>query len=243
MNSKPMHQSPLNIQSVSTPTVIKTSKQWVLPPRPRPGRKPNSAGCQQTQKKEPKKSYKKKSDQSKADKAVINPIEIALKKIKDENQSLKVELSKLVSDLKALQEQTPDEDDHLIHKKRSESVVDSEEDETSSQISTPSLMSSSSYMSASTSSLDSIKEEQTLKIDDFLTTSFFESSSNSITSDFPPSLPSLKAKKTENAFEFNFLKQESMKQQEVMKNEGYDPLFQSVNPDAMDVDIEFWSWK
>jgi hypothetical protein len=212
--------------------VIKTSKQWVLPPRPRPGRKPNSPNGQPQQKKDPKKTYKKKSQDS-----LGNPIELALKKIKDENQSLKLELSKLVSDLKTLQ---GNESEDLVHKKRSDSLIESEEDETSSQISTPSLMSSSSYMTSSTSSLDCIKEEQVLKIDDFLTTSFFETSSNSITGELPPSLPS-KPTKNENAFEFDFLKQES-KNVDILKNDDYDPLFQG-NSNAMDIDNEFWDWK
>lgn len=161
-----------------------------------------------------------------------NPIELALQKIKDENTYLKLELSQLVSDLKSLQAQ----DDDLVHKKRHE--VDSEEDDTSSQISTPSLMSSSSYMTTSTSSLDSIQEDQVLKIDDFLTASFFETSSNSITLNTQDSLPKARQVKNENAFEFDFLKQESQ-HVDVLRNE-YDPLVQSQN---MDIANEFWAWK
>lgn len=223
--------------------MIKTSKHWVLPPRPRPGRKPNPTTTTNTQKKEPKKTYKKKS-QSPVQQVPNSPIELALQKIKDENLSLKVELSKLVSDLKALQGQTITDDDDLIHKRRMDSVLmDSEDDDNdnASQISTPSLMSSSSYMTQSTSSLDCIQEEQhALKIDDFLTASFFEQSSNSITVGMPPSLPSTKQIKNENAFEFDFLKNET--NGTVLKNDAYDPLFQ-VDQDPMDIDNEFWEWK
>lgn len=211
---------------------IKPSKQWVLPPRPRPGRKPNDDLTKTKQ--------KKKKDDS---------IDSALKLIKDENKQLKQELSKLVLDLKQLQSKhkdtkkrnhlqmeredslyssssSPSEENYLVR----QSTYTSEDDEIASQISSaPSLVSSSSslnshslLLSNSLSSLTSIKEEEAnaLKIDEFLTTSYFDNSSNlnSISNDHQTNVDQLILKEklklinpsTDNDFEFNFLKNEKL---------------------------------
>lgn len=216
------------------PTIIKTSKNWVLPPRPRPGRKPNSNSPQPKSKKKCEKT-EQKIQQNQSNIAISNqstnlenPIELALNKIKDENQSLKVELSKLVSDLNFLKQQSTD-----IHKKRNHLEMeeidtykplnnylnDESDDDNLSQISTPSLMSNSSSLN-STNSLISIQEDQVLKIEDFLNVSYFE---NSGTTNIPPiDLKPLKQKNVEaEKIEFEFLKNEN-----VFKNDHGDLFLQ-----------------
>lgn len=225
------HKEHIDINQLQNlkPTIIKTSKTWVLPPRPRPGRKPNSNS--------PQPKTKKKSDNNKANtaKSLENPIELALNKIKDENQSLKIELSKLVSDLNFLKQQTTND----IHKKRNHLEMeeidsykpiisfanDESDDDNLSQISTPSLMSNSSSLN-STNSLISIKEDQVLKIEDFLNVSYFENSSTTtsttINSDLKEKTPD------EQKIEFEFLKNEN-----VFKKNHHDDLFLQVTDEEV----------
>lgn len=184
-------------------------------------------------------------------------LELALKNMKEENQLLKQELSRLVADLKSLKQERECfkphvQEEELFHKKRSISsdemsslfnIESCEEDDNSSQISTPSLTSNTSSLASSISSLGSIKEDQVLKIDEFLSTSLFEPSTNSISNEEedkfqPPSMSYLKAKmqKEENEFEFNFLKEES-----VFKTDASDLFFQTAT-DKNSIDNEFWNW-
>ncbi|KAH3688039.1 hypothetical protein WICPIJ_000964 [Wickerhamomyces pijperi] len=108
-----VQSKPQLIQLAQKPLLVKTSKTWTLPPKPKPGRKsttppvalaPASSATAATAhhmeiKPKPRKQYKKKPTKEEA------KLESALKKVKDENQLLKQELSKLVSDLKSLQQQ------------------------------------------------------------------------------------------------------------------------------------------
>ncbi|CCH45556.1 hypothetical protein BN7_5138 [Wickerhamomyces ciferrii] len=268
-----------HLQSIKQPTMIKTSKNWVLPPRPRPGRKPNSSSPQ------PKQTQSKKKQQKQQQQANIDTtattitstpttqqpiqsiqkqsqnvnIENTLQKIKDENQYLKIELSKLVSDLKSLQQLQKDNEKQELHKKRCHSeieeelhsykslVMDESDDDNSSQISTPSLMSNSSSTASSVySSLSSIQEEQqqTLKLEDFLNVSFFENSnSNNINiknEEFEiMELPKIEPLESKSNIEFQFLKNQNQNEQlnnsdlKIFKDENnIDSFFQIANHDV-----------
>lgn len=81
---------------------IKTSKTWVLPPRPKPGRKPN----QQSEKRK-QKTHRVPAPVPPTPTASISQpsLEDELRRANKENLLLKSELLKLVSDLKLLREQ------------------------------------------------------------------------------------------------------------------------------------------
>lgn len=232
-----------HLQSINKPTIIKTSKNWVLPPRPRPGRKPTTQSNTQSQPStssttttsQPQQAQPQQPQQPKKTKKKDVSIQNALKKIQDENQSLKLELSKLVSDLKTLQSETSQfetsnsssSSPNSLHKKRNHlemedeltsykslSLFDESDDDNSSQISTPSLMSNSSSSIGST--LSSVPEDDVLKIEDFLNLSYFENSTNGTISIPPTSQPIKKPimgfKKNEQHenIEFQFLKDQGV---------------------------------
>ncbi|KAH3666885.1 hypothetical protein OGAPHI_003335 [Ogataea philodendri] len=89
------------------PIKIKTSRKWVLPPRPKPGRKPSQAvntGTQPTKEiKEPKKKSKPTPTPQDLEASIVNnPLKQQILKINEENYYLKLEVIKLVADLKNL---------------------------------------------------------------------------------------------------------------------------------------------
>ncbi|KAG7795315.1 hypothetical protein KL929_004082 [Ogataea haglerorum] len=89
------------------PIKIKTSRKWVLPPRPKPGRKPSQAVNSNAHSvKEPKDAkLSKQTPHAQLDleaSIMNNPLKQQILKINEENYYLKLEVIKLVSDLKKL---------------------------------------------------------------------------------------------------------------------------------------------
>ncbi|KAG7876686.1 hypothetical protein KL938_004298 [Ogataea parapolymorpha] len=89
------------------PIKIKTSRKWVLPPRPKPGRKPsqvvNSNVHSGKEPKDAKKSKQTPHAQHDLEASIMNnPLKQQILKINEENYYLKLEVIKLVSDLKNL---------------------------------------------------------------------------------------------------------------------------------------------
>lgn len=217
-----------HLQHISTPTTIKTSKNWVLPPRPRPGRKPNQSSHHNSHAHSSSShhhhhhSHHSHQSSHQASHSSSNPAvsvnsvskavttdQLALSKLQNENQMLKQQLSKLVTDLKVLQQDIAapckkrhiDDDEHHQH--------NDDHDETSSQVSNLSLLSSNSNLSNSHSctqdtlqsfanSLTAINEEPSLipsstsnnnssatstsnfRIDDFIKSSYFDDFSSNL---------------------------------------------------------------
>ncbi|KAG7878044.1 hypothetical protein KL905_004517 [Ogataea polymorpha] len=96
-----------------TPIKIKTSRKWVLPPRPKPGRKPSQAvNSNVHSSKEPKEAKKSKQTphaQHDLEASIMNnPLKQQILKINEENYYLKLEVIKLVSDLKNLKNEIRD---------------------------------------------------------------------------------------------------------------------------------------
>lgn len=215
-----------HLQHISTPTTIKTSKNWVLPPRPRPGRKPNqsSHGHSHSHNSSSHHHHHQHSHHSSqpASHSSANPSvsvnsvskavstdQLALSKLQNENQMLKQQLSKLVTDLKVLQQDiaTPCKKRHIDDEEQHQHNDD--HDETSSQVSNLSLLSSNSNLSNSHSytqdtlqsfanSLTAINEEPSsipsstgnnnssanntnnFRIDDFIKSSYFDDFSSNL---------------------------------------------------------------
>lgn len=82
------------------PITIRTSKKWVLPPRPKPGRKPSSGKhLTPAPKKRKRKSVKQYLE---VDASLMeNPIKQQILRINEENYYLKLEVIRLVTDLKS----------------------------------------------------------------------------------------------------------------------------------------------
>lgn len=130
--SKPVRQQQLTVLETSTlpdagvhdlksqhnknseSITIKTSKKWVLPPRPRPGRKSNhrqSIAKEPERRNEPAASGQTRTLKDEDDfisEINRNPLKQAIVKINEENYFLKLEVIRLVSDLKCLKNEVAD---------------------------------------------------------------------------------------------------------------------------------------
>lgn len=91
---------------------IKTSKKWVLPPRPRPGRKSNHRQKEPERKIDPTPAPGPTRSLKDEDEFITeinrHPLKQAIVKINEENYFLKLEVIKLVSDLKCLKNEVAD---------------------------------------------------------------------------------------------------------------------------------------
>ena len=89
----------------STGLTIRTSRHWVLPPRPKPGRKPNHYDSKRGSKSASPPPPKKIASPISAKKETKTALKKEIQHIKVENSKLKQELGQLVGNLQALKKQ------------------------------------------------------------------------------------------------------------------------------------------